>query len=356
MMAEGVDAPLPEAGFNAVALRVFAHQFNANTTYGAFCRSRGRIPAAVHSWTDVPVVPTTAFKRLPLLAGTVEDVAVTFRTSGTTGGEEDRGAHHVIDLELYHTSLLASFRRHLLPEGRSMPILALVPSPKRQPSSSLSHMAGRVMDACGEPGSEYCVDPETGLDVAGFHDAATKAIAEGRPALVFGTAFSFVHLVDAMDETDRTLALPPGSRIMETGGFKGKAREMSRAELYSGIGRTLGVTPPWIVNEYGMTEMLSQFYDGVAGTVGEDRIHRPPPWVRSRVLDPVSLEPVVEGETGLLCHFDLANLDSVSAVLTEDLGIASEGGLRVLGRAAGAEPRGCSIAMDDLLAAASRVP
>jgi hypothetical protein len=331
MMAEGVDAPLPEAGFNAVALRVFAHQFHANTTYGAFCRSRGRIPAAVHSWTDVPVVPTTAFKRLPLLAGTVEDVAVTFRTSGTTGGEEDRGAHHVIDLELYHTSLLASFRRPLLPEGRSMPILALVPSPKRQPSSSLSHMAGRVMDACGEPGSEYCVDPETGLDVAGFHDAATKAIAEGRPALVFGTAFSFVHL-------------------------KGKAREMSRAELYSGIGRTLGVTPPWIVNEYGMTEMLSQFYDGVAGTVGEDRIHRPPPWVRSRVLDPVSLEPVVEGETGLLCHFDLANLDSVSAVLTEDLGIASEGGLRVLGRAAGAEPRGCSIAMDDLLAAASRVP
>ena len=156
------------------------------------------------------------------------------------------------------------------------------------------------MDACAAPGSGYWVDPKGGLDVGGFLDAARKTISDGLPALVFGTAFSFVHLLDAMDETGGTLTLPPGSRVMETGGFKGRSREMSRADLYSGIGRTLGVEPPWIVNEYGMTEMLSQFYDGVAGTVGEDRIHRPPPWVRSRVLDPVSLEPVTRGKRGLL--------------------------------------------------------
>ena len=354
-MAESVVAPLPDPRFNALALRVFAHQFNANAPYGAFCRARGRTPATVQSWTDVPVVPTTAFKRLPLVAGRAADAAATFHTSGTTGGEDDRGAHYVLDLGLYHASLLSSFRRHVLPDERSMPILALVPSPEGQPGSSLSHMAGTVMDACAAPGSGYWVDPVRGLDVRGFGDAARRVISDGLPALVFGTAFSFVHLLDAMDEMGWSLALPPGSRVMETGGFKGRSREMSRADLYAGIGRTLGVTPRWIVNEYGMTEMLSQFYDGVAGVAGEDRIHRPPAWVRSRVLDPVSLRPAIEGEAGLLCHFDLANVDSVSAVLTEDLGAASGGGVRVLGRAAGAEPRGCSIAMDDLLAAAGRV-
>jgi len=354
-MAGDVGAPLSDSRFNDLALRVFAHQFGANAPYGAFCRSRGRTPDSVLSWTEVPVVPTTAFKRLSLVAGRTEDAAVTFRTSGTTGGEGDRGEHHVLDLELYHASLLSSFRRHLLPDGRPMPILALVPSPESQPSSSLSHMAGTVMDASAAPGSGYWVDPDHGLNVAGFREAATRVTSDGLPALVFGTAFSFVHLIDALEGTGGTLVLPRGSRVMETGGFKGRSREMSPAELYSGIGRALGIAPQWIVNEYGMTEMLSQFYDGVAGAVGESRIHHPPPWVRSRVLDPISLEPVAEGETGLLCHFDLANVDSVSGVLTEDLGMASEGGLRLLGRASGAEPRGCSIAMDDLLAAAGRI-
>jgi hypothetical protein len=117
-----------------------------------------------------------------------------------------------------------------------------------------------------------------------------------------------------------------------------------------------------MVNEYGMTELLSQFYEPVFRVGGaaradlgsaplENRRHVGPPWVRTRVLDPETLEPCAPGAPGLLCHLDLANAGSVAAVLTADLGVADEGGFRVLGRAPGAEPRGCSLALEELLEA-----
>jgi hypothetical protein len=140
---------------------------------------------------------------------------------------------------------------------------------------------------------------------------------------------------------------------METGGFKGRSRVLERPDFYASLSKAHGIPAAAIVNEYGMTEMLSQFYDGpVAATPGlalEDRRHVPPPWVRTRVLDPITLSPLPLGEPGLLCHVDLANAGSVMAILTGDLGFAVEDGFRVLGRAQGAEPRGCSLAMDDLL-------
>ncbi len=147
--------------------------------------------------------------------------------------------------------------------------------------------------------------------------------------------------------------LPDGSRVMETGGFKGRSRTVPRKELYAAIDSRLGIPSDRIVNEYGMTELLSQLYEPVL--TGGPRLHHPPPWVRTRVLDPATLDPLPPGREGLLCHFDLANLGSVCCVLTEDLGVEhpeAEGhGFRVLGRNPGAEPRGCSLAMDDLMTA-----
>jgi hypothetical protein len=149
---------------------------------------------------------------------------------------------------------------------------------------------------------------------------------------------------------------------METGGYKGKARALSRGELYKGLEEVFGIGAHRIVNEYGMTELLSQFYEPVlalrredAGSSGdaptlEDRFHAAPPWVRTRVLDPLTLAPVAQGDTGILAHMDLANLGSVAAVLTEDLGRMVPGGFQLLGRSPGAEPRGCSLAMEDFLA------
>jgi hypothetical protein len=109
-----------------------------------------------------------------------------------------------------------------------------------------------------------------------------------------------------------------------------------------------GIPPDLCVNEYGMTELCSQYYD--AGYFGENTVKQGPPWLRARVVDPETLAPVARGEVGILQHLDLANLDSVCAILTEDLAFETDNGFVLLGRAPGAMPRGCSIAMDIMLA------
>lgn len=339
----GTTEPLDDAAFDDLALQVFRYQFRENEVYAGFCRRRGIEPDTVSRWTEVPAVPTRAFKALRLVSGPPEEVEVVFRTSGTSRGTEVRGAHHILDLRLYRESLLPNFRDHLLADGARLPLVSLIPPPARVPDSSLSYMIGVVEEELAADGGGWFVDPDRGLlekelarALTGFQDRST-------PVLLVGTAFSFVHWLDAMKKDGRRFALPEGSRIMETGGFKGRSRTVSREELHRELSESLGVSRREIVNEYGMTELLSQFYDSHEGP------HRGPPWARTRVLDPVTLDPTAAGDTGILCHHDLANLGSVAVVLTEDLGVEKDEGFRVLGRASGAEPRGCSLAMDDLL-------
>jgi acyl-CoA synthetase (AMP-forming)/AMP-acid ligase II len=146
------------------------------------------------------------------------------------------------------------------------------------------------------------------------------------------------------------LALPDSTRVMETGGFKGRSREVTRAQLYARIERRLGVPPQRVVNQYGMTELGSQFYDSVLRRPDERRRKLGPPWARVAIVDPETGEPAAAGEVGAIAVIDLANTGSVLALQTEDLGRQVEGGFEVLGRDAGAEERGCSIAADALLA------
>ncbi len=351
----GTGAPMTDGEFDALARAVFAHQFARNRPYRLFCERRGASPDTVRHWTEVPAVPTDAFKAAPLVCADPAGVRTVFRTSGTTAGPERRGEHWLPDLALYDAALRAGFAAHLLPEGGTVRMLSLIRPPEEAPDSSLSHMVGEVVRELGAEGSGYFVG-EAGIDPAGFGAALRRSEAEGAPVCVLGTSFAFVHWLDAAAESGARYALPPGSRVMDTGGFKGRSREITSEELYAALGERLGMGTEWCVNEYGMTEMSSQFYDGVAGVAGP-RLHAGPPWVRSLAVDPETLEPVPEGETGVLRHWDLANLDSVMAIQTADLGFAAPDGIRVLGRARGAEARGCSIAMDQFLAASrERVP
>lgn len=350
----GVREPWPEQRFGELALRVFEYQLEANPIYSSYCRKRGVTPSTVADWQSIPPVPTSAFKVVPLISGDCSRVERVFWTSGTTRGAHGRGAHHVLDLDLYRASLIPNLEARLY--GTRLRLLALVPSPDEAPDSSLSFMLGEALAVLSGGDGGFFVRPERGLDVAGLRAAIEEAAAEDQPVLLAGTAFAFVHWLDALAEADLRLRLPVGSRLLETGGFKGRSRTLSRPELYGALSTAHEVPVERIVNEYGMTELLSQFYEpvlsGEAGSL-DDRVHVPPPWMRTRVLHPVTLEPLACGEEGLLCHYDLANAGSVMAVLTEDMGIMdAEGGLRVLGRVEGAEPRGCSLAMDELLAGA----
>ena len=170
-----------------------------------------------------------------------------------------------------------------------------------------------------------------------------------------GTAFAFVFLLDELARRGRVLALPPGARIMETGGFKGRSRELGQAELYAEIEARLGVPAARIVNQYGMTELGSQFYDSVLRLPGEPRRKLGPPWTRVKIVDPVTGGPAPEHGIGQIVVVDLANTGSVLALQTADLGRRARDGFDVLGREPGAEARGCSIAADELLCRGGRV-
>ena len=344
-MEDGAGATWTDEEFTRFALDAFRHQCEAVPLVGRFAELRDQPPSRVSRWEDIPAIPTSAFKRFDFHDRDRPVVRI-FRTSGTTQGESARGRHFLVDLELYHASLVPTFRRFMQPEGGPHAIVALLPSPGDAPDSSLSHMAGVVTARLGTGEGGFHLHPETGLDVDGLHAHLRGLAAAGQPTLVLGTAFAFARWAE--DSPDWTVTLPPGSAVMETGGFKGRTRAVSRERLHFALRDRLGLPPERIVGEYGMTEMLSQFYEPVLLRGDSARWFRGPPWVRTRILDPGTLEPVPEGEVGLLAHLDLANLYSVSSILTEDLGRTAGDGFELLGRAQDAEPRGCSLAVEEL--------
>jgi hypothetical protein len=355
LFARSIDEPLDDAHFNRIALRVFAWQFARNAPYAAFCRRRERTPETVTDWTDIPVVPTAAFKEVALVAGDAAAADAVFRTSGTTRGPEKRGTHHVLDLSIYHFALIPNFAACVLPDGAELRMLSLVPSADELRDSSLSHMVAVVLERLGSPDSGFFATAAQGIDDEKLHAALQDAERDGTAVCILGTSFAFVHWLDRLAERGVRYRLPDGSRLMDTGGYKGRSREVDEGAMRALYAERLGVSDTHCVNEYGMTEMCSQFYDSTLreatrGRPGERR-KLVPPWVRTRVVDPETLAPLPHGETGLLQHFDLANVGSVLAVQTEDLGCLAGDGFRLLGRAPGATPRGCSIAMDLLLEA-----
>jgi hypothetical protein len=199
------------------------------------------------------------------------------------------------------------------------------------------------------------------LEVARLLDACRKAIIAGRPVFLLGTAFSFVHLLDAMADRNLRLDLPPGSRALETGGYKGRSRTIPKSELRDLIEYRLGIPVSRVVSEYGMSELSSQAYDrrvlsaecGPRTENAEDpgarRLFQFPPWARWQVVSPEDGSAVVPGETGLLRVFDLANVFSVMAIQTEDLAVRRDDGFDLIGRREGSEPRGCSLMTADVL-------
>jgi hypothetical protein len=339
---------LDDAAFVALARDLLAHQLNANPPYAAFARARGvdlaRLPERIE---DIPAVPAAAFKDARLATFPPARTVAWFETSGTSRGRS--GRHELDTTRLYEAALLASFDRMVLGDGARLRYLNLVPDPRERPHSSLGFMMGVVARERGDGGDGWFLHGDD-LDVDGFVAAVARARAERVAVCVAATAFALVALLDALAERGVTLALPEGSRIMETGGFKGRTRVVARAELYRQAADRLGVPAGAIVAEYGMTELSSQYYDDPAG---RDRIEpRPklaPPWLRAIVVDGDG-RPVAPGVVGAIRHVDLANRGSVIAIETEDLGALTGQALVLFGREQGAELRGCSLDAEALLA------
>ncbi|HEX3799966.1 MAG TPA: hypothetical protein VH413_14830 [Verrucomicrobiae bacterium] len=332
--------------FNHLAGELFRLQFTHNAAYRRFCEARGISPDKISDWRQIPAMPTAAFKELEVTSLPVEQRARAFHSSGTTAQRPSRHFHNADSLAIYEASLLPWFRQHLLPEAGRADFLFLTPSPEQSPNSSLVHMFETVSREFGLGEALFCgmalSDGAWELDWELTRTSLENAIASNRPLIVLGTAFNFVHLTDRMQGDNLRLKLPVGSRAMETGGYKGRSREMAKTELHAFISHSLGISPANIICEYGMSELSSQAYDGVVGNGQARRFHFPP-WARVQIVSPETGREAAEGETGLIRIFDLANVYSVMAIQMEDLGARRGDGFELLGRVALAESRGCSL-------------
>lgn len=350
-----VPARAPADDFERLAFDIAAHQVRHNPVVARLAARRPGPASALH---ELPAVPADVFRFARVASHPEADDVARFSTSGTTGGA---GVHVFRTLETYRELSVAWGRRALFGDVASARCTALALAPPFEPErrSSLGFMLQEFIERFdgrpllgARPGAAASHDHwllgDVGLDRERFERGVAVAHERGEPVLLLATAFALVWLLDALG--DSSVPLPPGSVVMQTGGFKGKSREIPAPELVSRTSAVLSVPPARIIGEYGMTELGSQLYDEGfvlgAGAVGS--VYREPPWLSVLVVDPERLEPVAPGEVGLARFVDLTNIDSALVVQTQDRVRRLPNGIELLGRQPGAVPRGCSLAVEAL--------
>ena len=309
--------------FGEVALDVFRYQAEHNRLYREFLRLLSVAPERVGDWTDVPCLPVSFFKTHLLQTGGWSP-AMVFRSSGTTGMPSSM--HLVRQPDWYLLHARRGFERLYGPlAGRC--VLALLPAYLEREGSSLVYMAEDFVRASGRPESGFFLrDHDRLLEVL------ARCRAEGVPTLLLGVSFALLELAERADAPDLSWAI-----VMETGGMKGRRREMTRMELHAYLCERFRCGA--IHSEYGMTELFSQAYAPAGG------LFEPAPTLRALSRDPYDpLQRQPAGRVGGLNLIDLANLDTCSFLATDDLGrVYDDDRFEVLGRFDAADLRGCNL-------------
>ncbi len=350
------------ATFEPLALRVFHHQYDSIGAYRNYCQERGLTPNVVRSIDDIPAVSTVAFKYAELAVAPAERV---FLTSGTTIGPSQRGRHFIPRLEVYRASALAHLAQMLFPDRIRIRMLVLHPTADLMPESSLAQMMSWCVEEFGD-GCTLCAADRTGVDVAGACSFLNESSRAGEPVCILSTTAALALVLATIAAADAPIRLAAGSRVMDTGGAKGQVKPLEAVDLIARAERWLGIPAALVINEYGMTEMCSQLYDSTAlnrrietgQSARRRRAGRPklgPGWLRAAAVDPVTLKGVPDGDAGLLSFFDLANVGSVSALITEDFGIIDGREVFVLGRS-NDEAHGCALGVEEFAAIENRRP
>ena len=338
-----------EEAFNGLALDLFAYQFENNLPFRRFCMKRERTPRLVKAWRDIPAVPINAFKDLAMSCCAPDEAARVFMTSGTTKGGV-RGKSYHPTLAVYDASMTKNFKHRFMSDRETIRMGILFPTEDVMPNSSLAHYLALAVGHFGAENSRYMLQDD-GIDFAGLFAELERAAKTGEPYALLGASFSFVPLMDEMQRLGFTVRLPAGSRIFDTGGFKGLSRTIELDDFYSQLSASFGVPRNFCVNMYGMTELSTQFYDG--GNEACPSVKSGPHWIRSQVINPLTGQDVPRGEVGVLVHCDLAHFNIVTTILTEDAGVETDAGFLLLGRADGADAKGCSMAVEEFLKVAN---
>lgn len=319
--------------FDALALDIARFQARWSPGFRRLCERHG----GFSSVERIPAVPSDAFRLARVAVHPPELDVARFVTSGTSGDE--RGTHCFRTTATYAEVALAWARPALCPTGTGpRVVLAVAQDPGDPGESSLGFMMRLFMRAFDGRARDAWL-----LDAGRVRlDALERALGDARePLLILAASFALVALLDAL--RGARLKVPAGTRVMQTGGFKGRTREIDPAVLRAQVARAFDIPAADVIGEYGMTELSSQLYEREPGR------YLPPPWLRVAAVDPLDLRELPEGEVGLARFVDLANVDSAVAVLTRDL-VRRRGDLvELVGRAPGAPPRGCSLAVEALL-------
>lgn len=306
----------------ALLLDIYRFQAEAVPVYRQYNELRGIDPLQVKRLRDVPFLPVSFFKTHAVIADGMEQQLV-FTSSGTTG--QVTSQHRVADVSLYEQSFLSAFQLFYGPVTDYV-VLALLPSYLERGGSSLVYMADRLIRESGNTESGFYLHDYAKLaaTLRRLHDA-------GKKILLLGVTYALLDLAEQFPQ-----ALPE-LHIMETGGMKGKRREMIREELHELLKHAFKV--PAIHSEYGMTELFSQAYSKGEG------LFFCPPWMQVLVRDandPFTYLP--QGRTGGVNLVDCANLYSCSFIEVADLGrLHANGGFEILGRFDHSDLRGCNL-------------
>jgi Acyl-protein synthetase, LuxE len=356
LIKHGADQKRNDPKFNELALRLFAYQFEKNKYYKKYCQKKEILPTKIESWEEIPAVPTAVFKEFPMTTFPPEKAVKIFKTTGTSNPSK-KGIVYLNEdgLRLLDMGYRESCKTYYFPDNKKLFCVFLMPTPESAPEMGITHglweSVQEVMD-----GYIYLITPK-GIDFTGVVSVLKQKEKEGVPVFLAGPSFGFVYLFDAGKKQNFSFQMAPGSRLGQGGGYKGRSREMTREEFKKYACSFFGLDPDYVLDTLGLTEISTAFhenslYNHVKNI--KDSSYKPNlPWTRTTAVDPDTLERLPKGKIGLLRHYCLTNVCTVLAVQTDDLGYETENGFDITGRVKGAEARGCSIAMDDMINAAT---
>lgn len=309
--------------FQSLAFEIFRYQYEENQLYRRFSDLLGRTPDSVANISDIPFMPVEFFRNHRVISGEYVSDGIVFRSSGTTGSLTSQ--HFVSDAALYEQSFLSCFHQ-FFGDVSDYHILALLPGYLERPDSSLVFMCKRLIELSKQGYSGFYLDDFDGLK-ANLLDLQKT----GEPVILIGVSFAL------MDFAATHSLHFPSLRVVETGGMKGRRRELVREELHKAIRKGFGIRE--VASEYGMTELLSQ-----AWSLSDGRF-RVPPWMKVMIRDvndPFTY--MSEGRSGGINIIDLANIHSCSFIATQDLGsFNKDQTFNVLGRFDHSDLRGCNL-------------
>jgi hypothetical protein len=343
IIAAGVDAELPDASFTDYSMQLFALHYETNKIFREFCDIKKVQPRDVSRWQDIPMVYNDVFKTHLVASFPLEQSVMACLTGGTTSltqrgrifrDEDGKRLVFAANKMMTGSYLFPDFE-----EGKRCRILILAPSPELAPSMGMAIGMDQTRRHFGTEDSMFLLG-KTGIDIKNLLKALREAEASGVPVALIGATAAYVYFFQSCRRKKMKFKLPPGSRICDGGGYRGRFGVVTREDYYAMVKEILDIPETHCVNVLGEAETATNLFDDalrrhVKGLPPRKRTRPVPPWSRVLAMDIDDLSPLSDGKVGLLAHWDLANVPTVLAVITDNLGYTTDNGTgcEMVGRA-----------------------